>query len=486
MGGVNRPRVRFAPSPTGDLHVGNARTALFNWLFARHYGGRFILRIEDTDRLRASEAHEGRILEDLRWLGLDWDEGPGKNGDHGPYRQSERIDIYARHLDRLVREEKVYPCYCTDEELEAERSGFLARGLAPRYSGKCRGLTDGQKRTLEKEGKKAAWRFAVGGGAIEFNDLIRGSVRFSGSDLGDFIAVRSNGTAAYNFAVVVDDHLMEISHVIRGEDHLSNTAMQILIYRALGFEPPLFAHHALILGKDRSKLSKRHGAVAVREFRGKGVLPEALVNYLALLGSSFGKGTEVLSLDEMVRVFSLERAGKSGAVFGEDKLEWLNNLYIQKYDDRKLAGLIAPYLKDAGYDIDSRGNEWLDNVIDTVKGNLRVLSDITDYIDVYYDDRYEVTAAARTVLREEKAREILTVLKEALDDPRCPDENCHAFLMDVLRKKTALKGKNLFMPVRAAVTGKTWGPELNRVVDILGKSSLRMRVRRAMDAVRPE
>jgi nondiscriminating glutamyl-tRNA synthetase len=483
MEGDSRPRVRFAPSPTGDLHVGNARTALFNWLFARHHGGKFILRIEDTDRLRTSEAHESRIIDDLLWLGLDWDEGPGKGGNHGPYRQSERLDIYARHLDVLIAERKVYPCYCTDEELEAERSRLLARGMPPRYSGRCRGLSGEQKRKLEGEGKRAAWRFAVDEGTIAFDDLIRGPVTFSGSDLGDFIAVRSNGIPAYNFAVVVDDHLMEISHVIRGEDHLSNTAMQILLYRALGFKPPAFAHHALILGRDRSKLSKRHGAVAVREFRGKGVLPEALVNYLALLGSSFGKGTEVLSMDEMVKVFSLDRAGKSGAIFGEEKLEWMNNLYIREYDSLKLAGLLVPYLTDAGYDTEARGGEWLGAVIDTVRGNLRVLSDITDYIDVYYDDRYGMTAEARDILGDEKSREILTVLGEALDDPRCPDENSYAFLMEILRKKTALGGKKLFLPVRAAVTGKTWGPELHRVVDLLGTKSLRWRVRRAMDTV---
>ena len=484
MESVSRPRVRFAPSPTGDLHVGNARTALFNWLFARHYGGKFVLRIEDTDRLRTSEAFENRIIGDLRWLGMDWDEGPEKDGRHGPYRQSERLDIYTRHLDVLVREGKVYPCYCTDEELEAERSRLLSRGIAPRYTGKCRNLTDERKRKLEGEGRKPAWRFAVEEGAIEFDDLIRGAMRFSGSDLGDFIAVRSNGIPAYNFAVVIDDHLMEISHVIRGEDHLSNTAMQLLLYRALGFDEPLFAHHALILGKDRSKLSKRHGAVTVSEFRKKGVLPEALVNYLALLGSSFGEGTEVLSMEEMVRVFSLQRAGKSGAVFGEEKLEWLNNLYIRKYKNRELAGLLAPYLKDAGYETESRGEEWLDAVIDTIKGNLRVLSDITDYIDVYYDDCYEMTKEARDVLREERSWEILSALTDVLSDTKCPEEDPYSFIVESLRKRTALKGKSLFMPVRAAVTGKTWGPELNHVMNILGKESLRRRVQLAVETAR--
>lgn len=483
MSGVDRPRVRFAPSPTGDLHVGNARTALFNWLFARHHGGRFVLRVEDTDRLRTSEAHEARILDDLRWLGLDWDEGPGKGGPHGPYRQSERSEIYARCLDTLVRGEKVYRCYCTEEELEAERKRLLSSGTAPRYSGKCRRLSGDQRRKLESEGRKPAWRFAVDGDTVAFDDLIRGPVTFSGSDIGDFIAVRSSGTPAYNFAVVVDDHFMDISHVIRGEDHLSNTAMQMLLYRALGFDPPLFAHHALILGKDRSKLSKRHGASAVREFRERGILPEALVNYLALLGSSFGEGEEVFTLSEMAKVFTLERAGKSGAAFGMEKLEWLNNLYVRRSDNGKLAGMLSPYLKRAGYETESRGEAWLEAVIETIKGNLRVLSEVTDYIDVYYDDHYEVTGGAWEILKEEKSVEILRALEETLSDSECPDDHPYAFLIDRLRRKTGLKGKNLFMPVRAALTGKTWGPELNHVVDLLGKASLLKRVRQAMDAV---
>jgi len=485
MNGTGPPRVRFAPSPTGDLHVGNARTALFNWLFARHRGGRFILRIEDTDRFRTSDIHEAGILDDLLWLGLDWDEGPGKGGPYGPYRQSERSEIYERYLETLIRIEKVYRCYCTEEELEAERKRLLSSGQAPRYSGKCRRLSDDQRRKLEGEGRKPAWRFAVTGDTVEFEDLIRGPVKFSGMDIGDFIVVRSNGIPAYNFAVVVDDHLMEISHVIRGEDHLSNTAMQIMLYRALGFVPPLFAHHALILGKDRAKLSKRHGASAIREFRQMGILPEAMVNYLALLGSSFAEGTEVLTLSEMVEVFSLDRAGKSGAAFSMEKLEWLNNLYIRKSDNGKLALMLSPYLKRAGYDTESRGDTWLEAAIDTIKGNLRLLSEITDYIDVYYDDRYAIEEGAGNILREEKSREILGVLEESLGDPECPDDDPYSFLIDRLRKKTGLKGKALFMPLRAAVTGKTWGPELNHVVNLLGKASLRKRVRRAMDAVLP-
>jgi nondiscriminating glutamyl-tRNA synthetase len=264
---AEKPRVRFAPSPTGDLHVGNARTALFNWMFARHYGGEFILRIEDTDPVRTSREFEFRILEDLAWLAIDWDEGPGKEGGKGPYHQQERLHLYDHYLKKLIEAGVVYPCYCTEAELEAERAELIFRKMMPRYMGKCRNLSDTARKTMADQGRMPSYRFRIGAGRIEFSDLIRGAMKFDAGALGDFIVVRSNGIPAYNFAVVVDDHLMSISHVIRGEDHLSNTALQLLIYEALGFKPPIFAHHSLILGKDRSKLSKRHGSVAVREFR---------------------------------------------------------------------------------------------------------------------------------------------------------------------------------------------------------------------------
>jgi glutamyl-tRNA synthetase len=262
-----RVRARFAPSPTGDLHVGNARTALLNWLFSRHHGGDFILRVEDTDRVRTLDLYERNILEDLMWLGVDWDEGPEKGGPFGPYRQSERLEIYRGYLERLIDEGRAYRCYCTEEELEKERAELLSRGKAPRYGGRCRNLTAEQRKKLDDEGRAYAYRFRVEEGLIEFTDLIRGPMKFNAEDIGDFIVLRSNAVPAYNFAVVIDDYLMEVSHVIRGEDHLSNTAAQLMLYAVFGFPPPVFAHHALVLGKDRAKLSKRHGSVTVREFR---------------------------------------------------------------------------------------------------------------------------------------------------------------------------------------------------------------------------
>ncbi|MDI6726923.1 MAG: glutamate--tRNA ligase, partial [Smithellaceae bacterium] len=281
---INSPRVRFAPSPSGSLHVGNARTALFNWLFARRYGGVFILRIEDTDQERTRDIYIRDLLADLSWLGLDWDEGPGKEGAAGPYHQSQRTDFYTTHIEQLKGNNRVYPCYCTEEELEAERKVLQEKRMMPRYLGRCRELSGEERSRLEREGRKPAYRFRVNEGTAQFDDLIRGPMKFDCRGIGDFIIFRSNGIPAYNFAVVIDDHLMGITHVIRGEDHLSNTAAQILLYQALDFPPPVFAHHALIVGKDHAKLSKRHGATSVTEYRDKGYLPHALVNFLALLG----------------------------------------------------------------------------------------------------------------------------------------------------------------------------------------------------------
>jgi nondiscriminating glutamyl-tRNA synthetase len=267
MSDKNKYRVRFAPSPTGELHVGNARTALFNWMFARHHGGVFVLRIEDTDESRSALSYQVNLINDLTWLGLDWDEGPQKEGAYGPYKQSERLDIYTDHLQKLVAANLVYPCYCSEEELEEERQALILSKRMPRYMGKCRYLTEAERKEKEAAGRKPSFRFKVPDVTIEFIDLIRGAMKFEGAAIGDFIIVRSNGMPAYNFAVVIDDHLMGITHVIRGEDHLSNTALQIMLYKAFGFTPPTFAHHSLILGKDRAKLSKRHGSVSVGEFR---------------------------------------------------------------------------------------------------------------------------------------------------------------------------------------------------------------------------
>lgn len=471
-------RVRFAPSPTGELHVGNARTALFNWLFARHTRGRLILRIEDTDESRSALSYQSRLMDDLKWLGLSWDEGPDAGGSYGPYRQSERLDIYATYLKKLIDAELVYPCYCTEEELEEERQSLILSKRMPRYMGKCRSLTPEERKAREASGRRPSWRFKVPQTTVAFTDLIRGPMRFEGEAMGDFIVVRSNGMPAYNFAVVIDDSLMAITHVIRGEDHLSNTALQIMLCRALGFEPPVFAHHCLILGRDHAKLSKRHGSVAVGEFRRRGFLPEALLNYLGLLGSSFADAKEVLSRDEMVAAFSLERASKSGAVFDEDKLSWLNALYIRNLSVDDLVERLRPFLREAGCAEEKIDPRRLGEIVAAVQGELTTLAGIGGHIDLFFDDRYVLTPEAKAVLASDRARQVVSSFKEYLEKASGAPREIYAAAIQYAREKSGAKGRDLFLPVRAALTGRLSGPELDRVFAILGPASARERLQR--------
>jgi len=466
---MEKYRVRFAPSPTGELHVGNARTALFNWMFARHHGGSFILRIEDTDESRSDLSYQISLFNDLNWLGLDWDEGLQKKGSYGPYKQSERLEIYKNHLQKLIDVDLVYPCYCTEEELEEERQALILGKRMPRYMGKCRNLTAEERKKREEEGRKPSFRFKVHPQTIEFEDLIRGEMKFEGESIGDFIIVRSNGMPAYNFAVVIDDHLMDITHVIRGEDHLSNTALQMMLYRAFGFAPPTFAHHCLILGKDRAKLSKRHGSVSVGEFRKQGILPEALINYLGLLGSSFTDGREVLSRDEMITGFALERASKSGAIFDEEKLHWLNAIYIRNCKTEDLVERLKPFLEQAGYIIDNIDAKWLNEVIELLKTELTTLAEIGNHIDIFFDDKYEITAEAKQILEKENAAQVVKVFAEYLKNAAGNPQEIYLAAIKYTKEKTRAKGKELFMPIRAAITGKVHGPELDKVFAVLGK-----------------
>ncbi|PKN76872.1 MAG: glutamate--tRNA ligase [Deltaproteobacteria bacterium HGW-Deltaproteobacteria-10] len=474
---ADRPRVRFAPSPTGELHVGNARTALFNWMFARHHGGDFILRIEDTDESRSALAYQINLLNDLAWLGLDWDEGPQKDGAYGPYKQSERLDIYARHLQQLEAAELVYPCYCTEEELEEERQALILSKSMPRYMGKCRNLTAEQRKQKETAGKKPSFRFKVPDETFQFADLIRGAMKFEGAAIGDFIIVRSNGMPAYNFAVVIDDHLMGITHVIRGEDHLSNTALQIMLYNAFGFPAPTFAHHCLILGHDRAKLSKRHGSVSVGEFRKQGILPEALMNYLGLLGSSFTEGREVLSREEMITGFALERASKSGAIFDEEKLHWLNAIYIRNCPTEDLVRRLHPFLDQSGYPADDLDPALLHAIVDLIKNDLTTLSAIGSHISIFFDDKCEITAEARQILEKESASLVLKTFSEYLKNSAADMQDIYPAAMKYVKEKTGVKGKDLFMPLRAALTGRDHGPELDRVFAIMGRETALSRLK---------
>src|SRR5881409_261482 len=355
-------RVRFAPSPTGQLHVGNVRTALFNWLLARGQNGTFILRIEDTDVERSTRDSETAIVRDLRWLGLDWDEGPDIGGAHGPYRQSERLHLYQSYAKELLTAEQAYYCFCSAAQLETDRQEALAAGRPPHYAGTCRRLSRDQAAARIAAGERPAIRFRVPEGRdVVFADAVRGDVRFHTDVIGDPVIVRADGHPAYNFAVVVDDALMEVSDVIRGEDHISNTPLQLLLYEALGFTPPRFAHLALVMGPDHSPLSKRHGATAVGEFRAKGYLSEAMVNYLALIGWSPGNDDELLPVDELARRFSLDRVGHSAGVFDEEKLAWANRHYLKVADPPRLAELSVPYFVANGVAMnpDSRGLDFL-------------------------------------------------------------------------------------------------------------------------------
>jgi len=351
--------------------------------------------------------------------------------------------------------------------------------MMPRYMGKCKRLTEKERAALESSGRKPALRFSVDKGAIEFNDLIRGEMKFEGDAIGDFIIVRSNSIPSYNFAAVVDDHLMEITHVIRGEDHLSNTAIQILLYRALDFKPPVFAHHSLILGKDRTKLSKRHGSVTVREFRNRGILSEALLNYLSLLGGSIGEGKEFASMEEIIKMFSLDKAGRSGAIFDEGKLRWLNAIYIRNCDIDKLTERLLPFIKEAGYDIDLMNSGWLHQVVEALRDNLVTLADVGLYLDIFFDDRYRISEEARAVIREGAAA-VVKVLHEELEQDKSADRDFYPNLINSVRRKTGLKAKDLYLPIRAAITGRTSGPELEKVFVILGKESILRRLERAI------
>jgi len=365
-------RVRFAPSPTGHLHVGNARTALVNWLLARHESGTFILRIEDTDIERSTQESEHAIMDDLRWMGLSWDEGVDAGGARGPYRQSERLGIYRDHARQLLESGRAYYCFCSAEKLEADRQAMLRQGLPPRYAGTCRGIAPEEATARVDGGEKAVIRLRVPAGRdVVFHDIVRGPVTFHTDVIGDPILVRSDGMPAYNFAVVVDDALMQVTHVVRGEDHISNTPRQILLYEAFEWEPPAFAHLSLVMGPDHTPLSKRHGATSVAEFREKGYLPEALVNYLALIGWSPGEGEEVLPLEELARRFDLSTVAHSAGVFDEDKLAWVNRHYLKDADPARLVDLAVPYLREQSMVIgepSALAREWLLNIVPALLG----------------------------------------------------------------------------------------------------------------------
>jgi nondiscriminating glutamyl-tRNA synthetase len=469
-------RVRFAPSPTGQLHVGNARTALFNWLLAHGKDGTFILRIEDTDAERSTRESEASILEDLRWLGLDWDEGPDVGGVHGPYRQSERLHLYASYANELLNGGNAYYCFCSPSKLDDDRKADLAAGRPPKYHGTCRNVPPDDARARIDAGEKPVIRFRIPERVdVTFRDLVRGEVTFSSDVIGDPVLVRSDGRPAYNFAVVIDDALMEITHVIRGEDHISNTPRQVLLYQALGFTPPEFAHLSLVMGPDHTPLSKRHGATSVSEFRERGYLPEALVNYLALIGWSPGGDEELLPIQELARRFALDDVGHSAGVFDQEKLAWMNRHYMKEAAPARLAAEAARYFAARGYlrRRTDEAMEYLVSVLPMAVGSVDRLEEIPDRLKFLFEfdpaaalSREEVAG----VLHENGARQVIAALPDAIEGT-LSDRDAFRAMANRVKERTGLKGKALFHPIRVALTGEGAGPELDLAVPAIERGA---------------
>ena len=481
-------RVRFAPSPTGYLHVGGARTALFNWLFARHSGGKFILRIEDTDRERSKPEYEEGIIRDLQWLGLDWDEGPSLGGAFGPYRQTERASLYREELKKLLSAGQAYHCFCTHKELEAERLATQALGKPYRYSGKCRNLSPEAVENLRKAGNSFSVRLKVPEGATSFTDLIRGQVTVEHAEIDDFILVRSGGEPTYNFVASVDDALMRISHVIRGDDHLSNTPKQILIYKALGFAQPLFAHIPLILGTDRTPLSKRHGANAVGEFKRQGYLPEAMVNYLALLGWSLDGKTELFSKEDLVKKFSLERVVKSAACFDYEKLQWMNGHYIREAEEERIYQLCLEYLWDAdaiNEDFMREGGPALKRMITALKNSLKTISEVGEQLTYFLG---EVHAYDPQGLAKYLVPGTIPILEQAIEILEDTVSFNAMSLEEKFRKAAEAESGRKFAdyvhPMRLAITGRLASPNLFELIEILGKGRCIVRFKRFIQMIK--
>ncbi|MFZ4454369.1 glutamate--tRNA ligase [Salibacterium aidingense] len=478
-------RVRFAPSPTGHLHIGGARSALFNFLFARSQGGKFIVRIEDTDQARNVEDATEKLMDSLKWLGIDWDESMDIGGPHAPYRCMERLDIYESYLQQLLDEGKAYYDYMTEEELQKEREEQLARGEAPKYSGRDRDLTPEQRKAYEDQGITPVVRFRVPEGqSVLVQDAVRGDVTFETEDIGDFVIARKDGIPTYNFAVVVDDHLMEISHVIRGEEHLSNAPRQALVFEAFGWEKPMFAHASLILNPDRQKMSKRDESIMqfVEQYQELGYLPEAIVNFLALLGWSPVGEEELFSLEELEHQFSLERVSKAPAVFDTDKLAWMNNQYVKEADVERLTKLAIPHLQKENKlpaTLNDEQYEWTKKLVSIYQEQMHYAAEITTLTELFFQREITYNEEAKEVLSGEQVPEVLDHFSQELEDVTVEPEEIKAAIK-ATQKATGQKGKKLFMPIRVAVTGQTHGPELPQAIALLGKSTVQARLSEAV------
>lgn len=480
---AEKVRTRFAPSPTGSMHVGNLHTALFNWMFARTNGGDVILRIEDTDELRSTPEALAIIYDGLKWLDLDWDEGPDIGGPHGPYIQSERLELYQEKVNQLLDEGMAYRCYCTEEEVEERRQIMRARGEAPRYDGKCRNLTVEEEKELQAEGREYCVRFKMKETSnTVIDDIIQGEVQYENALAGDPVIFKQSGFPTYHMAVVVDDDAMDVTHVIRGAGHLPNTQIHIQLQEALGIPTPEYAHLPMILGEDRSKLSKRHGAVSVTEYRDMGYLPEAMFNFLALLGWSTGTEEEVLQRSEIIERFSLQDCSKAPSVFDLQKAEWLNGEHMKRMDGRELARRVHPWLVDAGLfeeDPSEQRWEWLAEVCDLMKERARLLTTFVDWARYFFTDDYTYENRARDEwLNRDSTADVLEMLADRFE---ALDEWDIGSIEDAIRglaDELDLSAGKVIHPCRAAVTGTTIGPSLFHLLEVLEPHDVIGRLRR--------
>ena len=481
-------KVRFAPSPTGPFHIGGARSALFNFLLAKKEKGTFLVRIEDTDLARSTKESEENIKAALKWLGMNWDEGIDVGGDNGPYRQTERLDIYKKYVDQLIKEGKAYYCYCTEEELDKEREAQMARGETPKYNGHCAHLTEEQIEQYKKEGRKPTVRLRVPlNQTVAFDDMVRGHIAFESNGIGDFVIVKSDGIPVYNFAVVVDDHTMGITHVIRAEEHVSNTPRQLVIFDALGWQAPTYGHISLILGADKKKMSKRHGATSVDQYRQQGYLPEALVNFLALLGWSPEGEDELFTMDQLIEQFSMDHVAKNPAVFDIDKLNWINFHYMKKLSDEELYEFCLPHLQAAGYAPQSPSADekaWLMMLCTCVRDHVSYGAQIVDKVKMFFTDSIEEdqehAADIQAVKDEDTYKTVVAAFKDKLQAMDQVTPGAVKAAIKSIMKETKLKGKFVFMPIRVAITGQMHGADLNYIVTLFGKDKTAARLEAAL------
>ena len=486
---MSEVRVRIAPSPSGNLHIGTARTALFNYLFAKKMGGKFILRIEDTDAERTSQEYIDNIFDSLKALGLNWDEGPDVGGPYGPYTQSQRFDIYPKYVQQLLGSGFAYECFCTPEELEQEKEEATKAKKPYVYSKKCENLTEEEKAKLRAEGRKPAIRFNIAkaqkafhdSSILKFDDVVKGELHMDTNLLGDFVIQKSNGAPTYNFAVVIDDALMKISHVIRGEDHISNTYKQILIFEALGFEVPKFGHLGMILAPDRSKLSKRHGATAVSDFVKQGYLTDALINFVALLGWSPSDGEEIKSVDEIAKDFRLNEISSSNSIFEYDKLKWMNSHYIKMLPMEELKERLKPYLTQ--YNLNELTDAQYTKMVELTREPLTLLSDITDAVPYFFGKDVHIDEETQTkTLDTEVSQNVLKDFVPKAQTWDWTDENLHEKLANFRAewKEKGVKPKVTMWAIRAAITGRTFGADMVGILDILGKETSLYRAQKAI------